>query len=98
MKLIVLYTQPEDTAAFDAEYAKHGAFVEKIPGLSSWSATRISKTLAGDGFYLMAEMIFPDTETFKAAMKSPEMAATGADANRFADGLMTMMIGNEIEE
>lgn len=95
MKLIVLYKQPEDSEAFDAEYAKHGEFVEKIPGLSSWSATKISKTLVGDGFYLMAELVFPDADTFKTAMKSPEMAATGADANRFAEGLMTMMIGSE---
>lgn len=94
MKLIVLYKQPEDTEAFDAEYAKHGELVDKIPGLSSWSATRFSKTLMGDGYYLMAEMIFPDADTFNAAMKSPEMAETGKDANRFASGLMTMMIGS----
>lgn len=95
MKLIVLYKQPEDVDAFEAEYAKHGAFVDKIPGLSSWSVTRFSKTLMGDGFYLMAEMVFPDADTFKAAMKSPEMGETGKDANRFAAGLMTMMIGSE---
>ena len=95
MKLIVLYKQPEDVEAFEAEYAKHGAFVEKIPGLSAANITRFSKTLMGDGFYLMAELIFPDAETFKAAMKSPEMAETGKDANRFAAGLMTMVIGSE---
>ena len=95
MKLIVLYKQPEDTAAFDAEYAKHIPLVDKIPGLQSARITRFSKTLAGDGFYLMAELIFPDADTFNAAMKSPEMAATGKDANRFAAGLMTMMIGSE---
>lgn len=95
MKLIVLYKQPDNVDAFEAEYAKHGELVDEIPGLLSWSATRFSKTLMGDGFYLMTEMVFPDANTFKAAMKSAEMAETGKDANRFAKGLMTMMIGSE---
>ena len=95
MKLVVLYKQPEDTAAFEAEYANHIPLVDKIPGLSSTRITRFSKTLAGDGFYLMAELIFPDADTFKTAMRSPEMAETGKDANRFASDLITMMIAEE---
>ena len=95
MKLIVLYKKPEDVEAFEAEYAKHIPIVEKIPGLTGFRLTKIAKTLMGDGFYLMAELLFPDEETFNAAMKSPEMAETGADANRFAGGLFTMMIGSE---
>lgn len=94
MKLIALYSQPEDTEAFEAEYAEHIKLVDKIPGLQEARLTRFSRTLQGNGYYLMAEMIFPDKDTFKAAMKSPEMAATGADANRFAADILTLMIGN----
>jgi uncharacterized protein (TIGR02118 family) len=68
--------------------------VEKLPGLKSVTITRIKKTLAGDGFYLMAEMHFADKDSFNAAMKSPEMAATGKDINEFAGDLMTLMIGS----
>ena len=50
----------------------------------------------GDGFYLMAEMHFGDADTFNAAMKSPQMAATGEDANRFAKGLLTIMVAEEV--
>ena len=95
MKLVALYKKPDDIEAFEAEYANHIKLVEAIPGLQDTRITRFKKTLAGDGFYLMAEMIFPDQETFKAAMRSPEMAATGQDANRFAADLLTLMIAEE---
>ncbi len=95
MKLIALYKQPDDVEAFEDAYSNHLTLVDKIPGLQETRVTRFRKTLAGDGFYLMAEMIFPDKESFNAAMTSPEMAATGEDVNRFATGLMTLMIGTE---
>ena len=96
MKLIAMYTQPADVEAFEAEYANHLKFVEKIPGLQETRLTRISRVLAGNnGIYLMAEMIFPDKASFKAAMRSPEMAATGADAARFAGDILTTMIATE---
>ena len=95
MKLVALYKQPADVDLFEAEYANHIKLVEKIPGLQETRLTRFSRTLAGDGFYLMAEMIFPDKETFKAAMRSPEMGATGKDINRFAADIMTLMIASE---
>ena len=96
MKLIAMYTQPDDVEAFEAEYAKHLELVEHIPGLQETRLTRVSRTLQGDhGFYMMAEMIFPDKDTFKAAMRSPEMAATGKDAARFASGILTTMIATE---
>lgn len=94
MKLIALYKQPEDIDVFEREYANHVKLVEGLPGLKSVTLTRFSRTLAGDGFYLMAEMAFPDNDTFKAAMRSPEMGAVGADIQRFAGHLMTLLIGS----
>ena len=95
MKLVAMYTQPDDVDAFEAEYANHLKLVEKIPGLSGTRLTRFSRTLQGNGFYLMAEMMFPDKDTFKAAMRSPEMGATGKDAARFAGDILTLMIASE---
>ena len=57
MKLIALYKQPEDVDAFEAAYVDHLKLVETVPGLKETRLTRFSKTLTGDGFYLMAEMI-----------------------------------------
>lgn len=92
MKLIALYTQPTDVDAFEAEYANHLKLVEKIPGLQETRLTRFTRTLQGNSYYLMAEMIFPDKETFNTAMRSGEMNATGKDANRFAADLLTLLI------
>lgn len=95
MKLVAMYTQPDDVDAFETEYANHIKLVDAIPGLQETRLTRFSRTLQGSGFYLMAEMIFPDKATFKTAMRSPEMAATGKDANRFAANILTLMIASE---
>jgi uncharacterized protein (TIGR02118 family) len=96
MKLIALYKQPPDPIAFDNHYTStHMPLLEKVPGLEKTILTKFSRTLVGEGFYMMAEMIFPDADTFKAAMKSSEMAATGEDINTFAPGLLTLMIGAE---
>lgn len=97
MKLIALYKQPTDPAAFDAQYADHIKLVAQLPGLSETRLTRFTRTLAGDGFYLMAEMIFPDADTYKSAMRSPEMKAVGDDINRFAGDIMTLLVGRDAD-
>jgi len=96
MKLIALYRQPEDTAAFDEAYFNtHMPMMNKVPGLQRTSITRFARTLMGESFYLMAEMYFTDSSALKVAMRSPEMAAAGENLNRFAEGLVTLMFGEE---
>ena len=96
MKLVALYSTPADIEAFEAEYANHVKLVNMIPGLESVRITRFKKTLAGaHDCYLMAEMIFPDKETFNTALRSSEMGATGKDAARFAADILTTMIATE---
>lgn len=96
MKLVAIYKQPSDTAAFDDKYFNtHVPLVRKVPGLKKILITRFTRTIAGDGFYLMAEMFFDDEAALKTAMKSPEMAAAGENLNAFAAGLATMMYASE---
>ena len=96
MKLVVLYSMPADPEAFDAWYFnEHVPLLDIIPGLVANRVTRFTRTLAGDGFYLMAELIFADEEGRRSAMRSEEMATVGADAHAHAAGLMTMMLGAE---
>ena len=94
-KLTVFYTQPADVDAFETAYANHLALVEKVPGIAGTRLTRGLTTLRGDGYYLVAEMLFADQETLDAAMNSPEMAAVGKDARQFADNLSGMMLATE---
>ena len=95
-RLIALYKQPADPAAFDQAYFNsHLPLITKVPGLRKTSITRFTRTLQGDGYYMMADMFFDDKESLKTGMKSPEMAAAGANLNTFAEGLVTLMFGEE---
>lgn len=93
-KLVVMYTQPDNVEAFEAAYADHLQLVAAIPNLAETRLSRFSRALQGDGFYLMAEMLFADKDALKAAMRSDEMAAVGMDARQF-NNLKVMMLGEE---
>lgn len=93
-KIVILYTQPENPEAFETAYASHGKLVHTIPGLSDLRLTRFNRTLQGDGYYLMAELIFPDAATMKTGLRSPEMGTVSQDAQQFAN-LSVIMTGAE---
>lgn len=96
MKLVALYRQPADPAAFDKAYFEtHIPMIKKLPGLQKTAITRFTRTVMGDGYYLMAEMHFADEASLKAAMKSPEMAVAGENLDGFAKGLVTLMFATE---
>ena len=96
MKLIALYKQPSDPQAFDQAYFNtHLPLMQKVPGLLRTEVTRFTRTLMGEGLYMMAEMYFTDSSSLKAAMRSPEMIAAGDNLNSFAEGLVILMFGEE---
>lgn len=96
MKLIALYKQPAEAQKFeDAYFNTHMPLLQKVPGLQKTVITRFTRTLMGEGLYMMAEMYFTDQTALKTAMKSPEMAAAGENLNSFAEGLVTLMYGEE---
>lgn len=98
MRLIALYRKPPDPEAFDKAYfGSHLPLMEKVPGLLATRVTRFTRTIMGDGFYLMAEMDFADEASLKSGMKSPEMAEAGANLATFADGLTTLLFAGEAE-
>ena len=96
MKLIALYRQPADPQSFDQAYFQtHLPLIAKVPGLQRTVVSRLTRTYSGEGFYLMAEMLFADKEALRNAMRSPEMAAAGENLNSFAPGLLTLMSAEE---
>lgn len=96
MRLVALYRKPEDPAAFDTAYfGTHLPLISKVPGLKRTVVTRFTRTVMGDGFYLMAEMHFADEAALKQGMKSPEMAEAGANLAIFAEGLVTLMFAED---
>src|SRR5258708_12837126 len=72
-KLIVIYDQPEDAEAFFKHYEEvHMPLVKRTPGLQRLVLNRVvGDVFGGSAPYLaIAEMDYPDRETFDAAMKS----------------------------
>lgn len=94
MKLIAIYDPPDDPESFDRQYfGSHLPLLEKVPGLQRTTIIRFSRRLMGRDTYMMAEMIFEDADSLKRGVNSPEMAAAGENLNSFAEGLVTLLIG-----
>jgi uncharacterized protein (TIGR02118 family) len=99
MKLVALYRRPADPASFDEKYFDtHLPLISKVPGLQNTVITKFMRTVMGDDLYMMAEMTFADLDSLKAGMKSPEMAEAGQNLNSFAEGLVTLLYGEEHDE
>jgi uncharacterized protein (TIGR02118 family) len=101
IKMIALYKHPENKEEFDKYYNEvHAPLTAKIPGLRKMEVTKvIGSPMGGEGkYYLMCEMYYDDMESFKAAMRTPEAKASGKDAMSFAGEIITLMIGEEVNE
>ena len=92
VKLVALFTRPEDPAAFDAEYfGTHLPLNDRTPGLRRTEVTRVTGSPGGDSpWYLVTEMYYDDAEAMRQAFASPEAAEAARDLRRFAKGLVTM--------
>jgi uncharacterized protein (TIGR02118 family) len=87
VKLVVLYTQPEDPAAFDEHYlGVHVPLVAKIPGLQRAETSKLTTALDGGEhtYYRMAELYFADDAAMGAGFGSAEGSATAADYGQIA--------------
>jgi len=97
-KLIALYKQPEDQAAFDEHYYNvHVPVTKKIPGLREMKVTKFTGTPMGGKppYYLMCEMRYDSLEDLKKGLNSPEGKASGKDLMGFAKEIVTLIIGED---
>jgi uncharacterized protein (TIGR02118 family) len=97
VKLVVLYTQPEDPAAFDEHYlGVHMPLVQKIPGLDRAETSKFSAALDGgeQTYYRMAELYFADQDAMNAGFGSPEGGATAQDYGQIAPPGSRMFIAS----
>jgi len=78
-KVVVLYRPPAEPETFDRAYFEtHLPIVNRVPGLARVEISDIVRTLHGDlALHRMVEMYFPDGETLKTALRSPEWAEAG---------------------
>ena len=87
LKLVVLYTQPDDPDAFDRYYLEtHMPLVAKIPGLQRAETGRFAAALDGGEhtYHRIAELYFADQQAVDAAFASEEGQATAADYQQIA--------------
>jgi uncharacterized protein (TIGR02118 family) len=93
-RVLVLYNQPADPAAFDTYYHEtHVPLAKKIPGLRGMNLSVAPPTaLMGTAPYLVAELLFDSTADMQAALTSPEGQAAAADVPKFAQAGVTILL------
>ena len=87
VKLVVLYTHPDDPDAFDRYYFDtHVPLVNVIPGLQRAETGRLVAALDGgeQTYYRVAELYFADQAALEAAFGSDEGKATATDYQQIA--------------
>ena len=87
VKLVVLYTHPEDADAFDEHYlGVHMPLTSKIPGLQRAEVGRIVSALDGgeQTYVRVTELYFADQQALRAAFATDEGKATAADYQQIA--------------
>ena len=99
VRLIALYSQPEDPAAFDAHYRDvHAPIVARYPGLAG---VRLTKADGVGGrpaaYYLMAEMSFATRHDLDTALASDAARESGRDLRNFAGAGVALFIADDAE-
>ena len=96
-RLIVLYSPPDNPAAFDAHYRDvHTPIVQRYPGLRDLRLTRPSGVAGREpAFYLVAEMAFDSRAELEAALASDAGRESGMDLRNFAGAGVTMLIADD---
>ncbi len=96
-RITIEYGAPTDPDAFEAHYTEvHVPLAATLPGLRRFIRSH-PRPMAGEAPYFVAELWFDDLDALRAALKSPEMAATAADALTLDVASMTMFSGEVVE-
>ncbi len=95
-RLIALFSQPEDPAAFDAHYRDtHTPIVRRYPKLRGIHLTRIEGVGGRPSpYYLMAEMRFDTRADLEEALGSEAGIESGRDLRNFAAAGVTLLIAD----
>jgi uncharacterized protein (TIGR02118 family) len=99
VRLIALYSPPEDPAAFDAHYrVVHAPIVSRYPKLLS---VRLTKPDGVGGrpaaFHLMAEMSFASRADLDEALASDAGRESGRDLRNFAGAGVTLFVADDAD-
>ena len=93
-RLLVLYGQPKDPAAFDKYYQEaHIPIARRMKGLKKWTIGKVQP--APDGkpspFYYVADLYMESRADFEKLLATPEGQAAVADVPNYATGGATFL-------
>lgn len=94
IRLLVLYGQPSDPAAFDRYYEEaHIPLARKLKGLKKWTVGKVAGTPDGQfaPYYYVADLYMESREEFEQLLASPEGQAAVADVPNYATGGVTFL-------
>jgi uncharacterized protein (TIGR02118 family) len=100
-KVIAAYkalTDEAQKAKFEEHFKNiHTPICLKIPGIKEVRTNKIFGGPAGaSDLHQVVEMVFENKDSWKAAMKTPEMMESGKDAMKFAGDLVSVHFAEEI--
>jgi uncharacterized protein (TIGR02118 family) len=88
VKVIVLYTQPEDPAPWDEHYKNHHIpLALALPGLAKFETGAVGTPPLDGGeatYHRFVELTFADADAVQAAFGSPEGQAAASDFQAIA--------------
>ena len=94
-KLIALYKQPADAAAFDRYYhSTHIPLAKTVPGLRRYEISNgaVVAPQGGASLYLVAVLSFDSMDAIQQALASPQGVATAADLANFAQAGVELLL------
>ena len=93
-RLLVLYNQPADPAAFDKYYSeKHLPIFRKVSGVRSMVfSSGPPRAIAGTAPHLIVAITFASMVDFERALNSPEGQAAKSDLANFAQAGVTILV------
>ncbi|MFO0868841.1 MAG: EthD family reductase [Pirellulales bacterium] len=100
IRLLVLYGQPRDPAAFDRYYADiHIPLARRMQGLRKWTIGKVTGVPGGGPapYYYVADLYADSREQLDAILASPEGQAAVNDVPNYASGGVTFVY-TEVED
>ncbi len=99
-KVIAVYRVPADDALkekFEDHYKNiHTPICLRIPGMKELRTNKIFGGPTGpSNLHMVTEMCFENKDSWKLAMKTPEMMESGKDAMKFAGDLVSVHFAEE---
>jgi uncharacterized protein (TIGR02118 family) len=97
VRLIALYSLPDDPAAFDAHYRDvHGPIVRRYPNLRGVRLTK-ADGIGGRSapFYALAEMRFDSRADLDEALASDAGRESGRDLRNFAQAGVSLFVADD---